>query len=86
MPGAVPENECEHIRSRVRAAYLCNGPDGPRSRAAVAWAVKGRVPEDEQRRQIFFAAMSPRGARRFRDSGVFRVLCDGQPRALLAIG
>jgi len=35
----------ELFHSRVRAAYLCNQPDGPRSRAAVAWAVKGRVPE-----------------------------------------
>jgi hypothetical protein len=29
------------IHSAVRAAYLCNRPDGPRSFANVAWAVKG---------------------------------------------
>jgi len=28
----------------VRAAYLDGDPDGPRSYAATAWAVKGTVP------------------------------------------
>jgi hypothetical protein len=32
------------IRAAVRAAYLSGGPDGPRSLAATAWAVRGRVP------------------------------------------
>jgi ubiquinone/menaquinone biosynthesis C-methylase UbiE len=29
------------IEATVRAAYLCNRPDGPRSFASVAWAVRG---------------------------------------------
>ncbi|OWW19289.1 class I SAM-dependent methyltransferase [Noviherbaspirillum denitrificans] len=32
------------LRDAVRAAYLDGEPDGPRSYAALAWAVKGRVP------------------------------------------
>lgn len=32
------------LRQQVEAAYLDGDPDGPRSFAATAWAVKGRVP------------------------------------------
>jgi hypothetical protein len=32
------------IQRAVHAAYLAGGPDGPRSLAATAWAVRGRVP------------------------------------------
>jgi hypothetical protein len=32
------------LRARVQAAYLDGDPDGPRSYAAIAWAVKGKVP------------------------------------------
>jgi ubiquinone/menaquinone biosynthesis C-methylase UbiE len=34
----------ERLRELVRAAYLDGEPDGPRSYAATAWAVKGQVP------------------------------------------
>jgi SAM-dependent methyltransferase len=34
----------EHLRNVVRSAYLAGDPDGPRSYAATAWAVKGTVP------------------------------------------
>ncbi|MGM9487034.1 class I SAM-dependent methyltransferase [Ideonella sp. YS5] len=34
----------EKLREAVRAAYLDGEPDGPRSYAAIAWAVRGRVP------------------------------------------
>jgi SAM-dependent methyltransferase len=34
----------ERLRRAVRVAYLDGEPDGPRSYAAIAWAVKGRVP------------------------------------------
>jgi ubiquinone/menaquinone biosynthesis C-methylase UbiE len=34
----------ETIRAAVRAAYLDSDPDGPRSYAATAWAVKGTAP------------------------------------------
>jgi SAM-dependent methyltransferase len=34
----------ERLREAVRAAYLDGEADGPRSYAATAWAVKGRVP------------------------------------------
>jgi SAM-dependent methyltransferase len=33
------------LRDAVRAAYVDGEPDGPRSYAATAWAVRGRVPE-----------------------------------------
>jgi hypothetical protein len=32
------------LRRLVEAAYLDGEPDGPRSYAATAWAVKGHVP------------------------------------------
>jgi hypothetical protein len=32
------------VRAAVRDAYRSGGPDGPRSLAATAWAVRGRVP------------------------------------------
>ena len=34
----------ERVRAGTRDAYLCDLPDGPRSFASVAWAVKGTVP------------------------------------------
>ena len=40
----LPESSREHVQSRVKAAFLCNRPDGPRSFAGVAWAVRGIVP------------------------------------------
>ena len=42
---SLPENTREQVQSRVQAAYLCNKPDGPRSFAGVAWAVRGVVPD-----------------------------------------
>jgi hypothetical protein len=41
----LPVHTREHIEAAVRAAYLCGRPDGPRSFASVAWAVRGIVPE-----------------------------------------
>lgn len=41
---SLPQETQERIVSAVRAAYLCNRPDGPRSFANVAWAVRGVVP------------------------------------------
>jgi hypothetical protein len=32
------------VKAAVRAAYLDGEPDGPRSYAALAWAVRGEVP------------------------------------------
>ena len=32
------------IQASVQAAYLAGAPDGPRSLAATAWAVRGRAP------------------------------------------
>ena len=40
----------ERLEAALRRAYLAGEPDGPRSFAAVAWAVRGRVPEHGQRR------------------------------------
>jgi len=40
----LPPGEVDRIREGVRLAYLAGDPDGPRSFAAVAWAVKGKVP------------------------------------------
>lgn len=34
----------QRLRAALRLAYLDGEPDGPRSYAALAWAVKGRVP------------------------------------------
>jgi ubiquinone/menaquinone biosynthesis C-methylase UbiE len=34
----------QRIETAVKAAYLCNRPDGPRGFASVAWAVRGTVP------------------------------------------
>jgi ubiquinone/menaquinone biosynthesis C-methylase UbiE len=36
------------LKDAVRAAYVDGEPDGPRSYAAVAWAVKGTVPREER--------------------------------------
>ena len=33
-----------HLREQVRRAYLDGEPDGPRSYAATAWAVRGLAP------------------------------------------
>lgn len=38
------EGVSEKVQAGVRQAYLCGQPDGPRSFASVAWAVKGTVP------------------------------------------
>jgi SAM-dependent methyltransferase len=42
----LPAPTRERIESRVRAGYLCNRPDGPRSFACLAWAVRGVVPRE----------------------------------------
>ncbi|HEX2012180.1 MAG TPA: class I SAM-dependent methyltransferase [Roseateles sp.] len=41
---ALSDAERERLCEAVRAAYLDGEPDGPRSYAALAWAVRGRVP------------------------------------------
>ena len=38
------DSERARLREAVRLAYLDGEPDGPRSYAALAWAVKGCVP------------------------------------------
>jgi hypothetical protein len=40
----LPAPARERIENKVRAGYLCNRPDGPRSFASFAWAVRGVVP------------------------------------------
>ena len=40
----LPQRTQEQVQSAVRAAYLDNRPDGPRSFVSVAWAVRGAVP------------------------------------------
>jgi hypothetical protein len=40
----LPGGRRGRTRAAVRAAYCSGGPDGPRSLAATAWAVRGRVP------------------------------------------
>ena len=40
----LPDERRAVVRAAVRDAYLAGGPDGPRSLAATAWAVRGRVP------------------------------------------
>jgi len=40
----LPDSTTERVRNSVYQAYLCGEPDGPRSFASVAWAVKGLVP------------------------------------------
>jgi SAM-dependent methyltransferase len=42
--GTLNPNQRERLYELVRAAYLDGEPDGPRSYAAVAWAVAGKVP------------------------------------------
>jgi SAM-dependent methyltransferase len=39
----LPDGRRAVIRAAVRDAYCSGGPDGPRSLAATAWAVRGRV-------------------------------------------
>jgi len=41
---ALPADNRSALRDAVRRAYLDGEPDGPRSYAATAWAVKGRAP------------------------------------------
>jgi hypothetical protein len=41
---SLPEGVANNVQASVRQAYLCDRPDGPRSFASVAWAVKGTVP------------------------------------------
>ena len=48
-PGAehvrsISADEPSRLEAAVRSAYLDGEPDGPRSYAALAWAVKGKVP------------------------------------------
>jgi ubiquinone/menaquinone biosynthesis C-methylase UbiE len=38
---SLPQPTRDAIEATVRAAYLCNRPDGPRSFVSVAWAVRG---------------------------------------------
>jgi SAM-dependent methyltransferase len=40
----LPDERRAVVRAAVRDAYRSGGPDGPRSLAATAWAVRGRVP------------------------------------------
>ena len=40
---ALDPDQKDHLRNAVRLAYLAGDPDGPRSYAATAWAVKGTV-------------------------------------------
>jgi hypothetical protein len=42
--GSLNETERARLERAVRAAYLDGEPDGPRSYAALAWAVKGVAP------------------------------------------
>jgi SAM-dependent methyltransferase len=42
--GSLSEEERSRLEAAVRAAYLDGEPDGPRSYAALAWAVKGVAP------------------------------------------
>lgn len=43
--GSLAADERTRIEAAVRNAYLDGEPDGPRSYAALAWAVKGKVPD-----------------------------------------
>lgn len=45
------EDERSRLALAVRAAYLDGDPDGPRSYAALAWAVKGVAPSSGMHRQ-----------------------------------
>ena len=40
----LPSQTQQRVQDSVRAAYLCNRPDGPRSFACTAWAVRGVAP------------------------------------------
>lgn len=42
--GSLNDEERSRLEAAVRAAYLDGDPDGPRSYAALAWAVKGVAP------------------------------------------
>jgi ubiquinone/menaquinone biosynthesis C-methylase UbiE len=41
---ATSDSQRRLVREKLEAAYLCGDPDGARSFAATAWAVKGTVP------------------------------------------
>ncbi|MBV9811201.1 MAG: class I SAM-dependent methyltransferase, partial [Acetobacteraceae bacterium] len=41
---SLPAPSRQRVEAAVRNAYLCGAPDGPRSFAATAWAVRGAVP------------------------------------------
>jgi SAM-dependent methyltransferase len=41
---SLPAEQRQRIENAVREGYLCGSPDGPRSFASLAWAVRGRVP------------------------------------------
>lgn len=40
----LPKSTRKRIEDAVRASYLCDRPDGPRSFVGAAWAVRGTVP------------------------------------------
>jgi hypothetical protein len=42
--GSLTKEERAELRQAVQRAYLDGEPDGPRSYAATAWAVRGNVP------------------------------------------
>src|SRR5262249_11463859 len=44
LMASLPGPTRERIENSVRAGYLCNRPDGPRSFTSLAWAVRGVVP------------------------------------------
>jgi SAM-dependent methyltransferase len=43
--GSLSSEQKARLRDAVRLAYIDGEPDGPRSYASTAWAVKGRVPQ-----------------------------------------
>jgi hypothetical protein len=43
--GSLSLDERTRLEAAVRDAYLDGEADGPRSYAALAWSVKGRVPD-----------------------------------------
>lgn len=49
--GTLTDAQREHLAAAVRAAYLDGEADGPRSYAALAWAVKGKKPGPPLERQ-----------------------------------
>ena len=43
--GTLSEEERARLKEAVKLAYIDGEPDGPRSYAALAWAVRGIVPD-----------------------------------------